>query len=67
MDMEMPIMDGLTATKEIVETHKDLPIIMLTANLGAQYVQNSLDAGAVDCLGKPFDSTHLIGTIKNNT
>ena len=67
MDMEMPIMVGLTATKEIMETHKDLPVIMLTANLGAQYVQNSLDAGAVDCLGKPFDPTHLVRTIKNNT
>ncbi len=67
MDMEMPIMDGLTATKEIKSLSPEIPVVMLTANLGAKYIQKSLNAGAVDCLGKPFDVHQLFLKIQEWT
>lgn len=54
MDIEMPVMDGLHALKEIMRT-SPLPVIMvssLTQN-GAQATLDALDLGAVDYLGKP--------------
>ncbi|MBI5306336.1 chemotaxis response regulator protein-glutamate methylesterase [Candidatus Wolfebacteria bacterium] len=57
MDYLMPVMDGLTATKEIIKTVKPLPaIIMLSAitERGAYETLMSLNAGAVDFILKPF-------------
>jgi len=54
MDIEMPIMDGLHALKEIMRI-SPLPVIMvssLTQN-GAQATFDALDLGAVDFIGKP--------------
>jgi signal transduction histidine kinase len=53
MDQEMPVMDGLTCTKQIRELEAEgkltghVPIIAVTANARAEQVQTSLDAGMV--------------------
>ncbi|MGZ3216221.1 response regulator [Paracoccus sp. T5] len=62
MDVMMPEMDGLTATREIrkIDRWKSLPIIMLTAKAMADDQNQCLAAGANDYLPKPLDVDKLL-------
>ncbi|MFE3836228.1 response regulator [Pseudogemmobacter sonorensis] len=62
MDVMMPEMDGLTATREIrrIERWRNLPIIMLTAKAMADDQAQCLAAGANDYLPKPLDVDKLL-------
>ena len=53
MDIKMPVMDGLEATKAIKENNPDIPIIALTANAFDSDRQLAIDAGCIDFLSKP--------------
>ena len=64
MDIKMPIMDGLEATKTIKEKFPDLPIIALTANAFDSDRQLALEAGCNDFLSKPVSSDLCLQTIK---
>ena len=57
MDMRMPNMDGVTATRLIREREDlaDLPIIAMTANVLKAQKEECLAAGMSDFIGKPFD------------
>ena len=63
MDIKMPIMDGLEATKKIKETHPSLPIIALTANAFDSDRQMAFDAGCDEFLSKPISSDLCLRTI----
>ncbi len=67
MDIRMPVMSGLTATKRIRamerEDAKTIPIIALTANAFSKDVQASLDAGLNEHLSKPIEPKLLYETI----
>ncbi|GAB2709363.1 chemotaxis response regulator protein-glutamate methylesterase [Aliiglaciecola sp. 3_MG-2023] len=56
MDVEMPVMDGITAVKRIMKVHP-LPILMFSSltSEGAQATLDALDAGALDFLPKKFE------------
>jgi CheY-like chemotaxis protein len=64
MDIKMPVMDGLEATKAIKEKHPDLPILALTANAFDSDRQLAVDAGCNDFLSKPVSSEECLETIK---
>ncbi len=54
MDMQMPEMDGLEATKQLLEKGYDKPIIMLTANVDKDSKKQVKEAGATDHFSKPI-------------
>lgn len=66
MDIEMPQMDGLTATRKIREElgFSDLPVIAMTAHALAEERARCLEAGMNAHISKPFEATELIATIK---
>jgi CheY-like chemotaxis protein len=65
MDMQMPVMDGLTATREIRGRvgAAALPIIAMTANAMASDRAACLEAGMNDHVGKPFDLDRLVAIL----
>ena len=67
MDVRMPILDGLEATKKIRESNKKdaktIPIIAMTANAFDEDVQRSLQAGMNAHLAKPVEPEHLYRTL----
>ena len=64
MDMQMPEMDGLTATRYIRKAlHNDLPIIALTANALKEEEEACLEAGMNDFVAKPFEEMVLLRKI----
>ena len=69
MDMRMPEMDGLEATRAIRamdrEDAKIIPIIALTANAFDEDVQRSLQAGLNAHLSKPIDPNNLFETLES--
>ncbi|WP_372748717.1 ATP-binding protein [Litorivivens sp.] len=65
MDVRMPLVDGLTATREIRHSHStdELPIIALTANVFGSDVDRCLDAGMNDFIGKPVSRDKLLSVL----
>ncbi len=63
MDIQMPVMDGLTACQEIRKLDSDTPIIALTANVMKADVDNYLANGFNSCVGKPIDEKELFDTV----
>lgn len=61
MDMQMPVMDGITATKKIIEVYGDQapPIVALTANAFESDKETCFEAGMDDFLSKPLKKSEL--------
>jgi PAS domain S-box-containing protein len=72
MDMQMPVMDGYTATRVIRQWEKEqgmkpIPIIALTAYALKEEMQKSLEAGCTAHLTKPIKKTVLLAAIGTYT
>lgn len=65
MDVQMPVMDGLAATREIrrLPAHASTPIIAMTADAFAEDRTRCLEAGMSDYVAKPFEPAHLTALI----
>ncbi|HEV2558729.1 MAG TPA: ATP-binding protein [Microvirga sp.] len=67
MDVQMPVMDGITATREIRALEhpaRGLPIIAMTANVLPQQITAYKEAGMTDHVGKPFKRQDLYAAVE---
>ena len=65
MDLKMPKMDGLTATKQIKSMLPNLPIVALTANAFDTDRQLAMEAGCNAFLAKPVSAVDCLQVIDN--
>lgn len=68
MDLGMPVMDGLEATRQIRQTRilKDIVIIAASANVFEQDHHNSLTTGCNDFIGKPIQTELLLEKLQTH-
>jgi CheY-like chemotaxis protein len=68
MDLQMPVMDGLTAASRVRQDLKlPIPIVAMTANVMASDREACLEAGMNDHVGKPFNIDHLVRVLCTQT
>ena len=64
MDLKMPVMDGLEATRRIKAVMPDLPVIALTANAFDSDRQSAFEAGCDNFLAKPVSAEKCLKMIE---
>lgn len=63
MDIQMPVMDGLTGTRELIKRGWDQPIVALTANVFDEDREKYAEAGMVGFVAKPIQRPDLIAVL----
>lgn len=64
MDLSMPVMDGLAATRRITEHHPDVNVLVLTSFADQERVVEALDAGAIGYVLKDAAPGELLAAIR---
>jgi len=68
MDIQMPVMDGLEATRQIraldIARAMEIPIVAMTANVFREDVEQCIAAGMNDHIGKPLDYNEMIAKLE---
>ena len=64
MDINMPDMDGITATEQLSTTAPGAAVVMMSVQGEADYLRRSMLAGAREFLVKPFSSDELTASIR---
>ncbi len=61
MDLNLPVMSGYEATREIVSSPRTshIPVVAVSAQCSGERRQRALDAGCLECLDKPIDMPAL--------
>ena len=66
LDIAMPVMDGFQFLKEMKsKSYSDLPVIVMTGELGAALEERALNAGACDFVEKPYRPSILLSRLQN--
>ncbi|MDQ1488690.1 MAG: hypothetical protein QOJ23_1204 [Actinomycetota bacterium] len=63
LDIAMPGMSGPDLQRELGLRQQNIPIVFITANRDDTVRPRALEAGAVECLFKPFSETALLGAL----
>ncbi len=65
LDMNMPVMDGMTALRNLRQIAPDVNVVMITSlgGVGDKYAE-ALRLGARDVISKPFDADIVIRTLQ---
>ena len=63
MDLKMPVMNGIEATKKIKEFRADIPIVAQTAYTAKTEKDEAFSAGCIDFISKPINEKTLYGVI----
>ena len=70
MDIQMPEMDGFTATRRIRESGliraREIPIVAMTANAFQEDIDKCMEAGMNEHIGKPVNIDHVIAALERN-
>ena len=64
MDINMPVMDGITATQHIHAEFPRVQIVVVSVQDDANYLKEAIRAGAVDFVTKPISADELAGAIR---
>jgi len=63
LDIAMPGMSGPALQQELARQHRSIPIVFITANTDENLRPQLLQAGAVECLFKPFSESALVAAV----
>lgn len=63
IDLHLPVLDGIEATRRILNERK-VPIVALTGYVRGSSIQRAVEAGAVDHVTKPFSEAGLVDTLR---
>jgi two-component system OmpR family response regulator len=64
LDLGLPLADGLTLLRHFRKSHRNLPVIIVTARDGVDDWVDGLDLGADDYLTKPFEVRELLARMR---
>jgi DNA-binding NarL/FixJ family response regulator len=64
MDLEMPVLDGIEATRRIAEAHSDVAVVVLTSFSDREQILRALDAGAVGYVLKDAEPEELAKAVR---
>jgi two-component system chemotaxis response regulator CheY len=64
MDITMPVMDGITALKEIRQADPQAKVVMLSAMGQQSMVIESIEAGARDFVVKPYEPDNVMASVR---
>lgn len=67
LDINMPHLDGIAVMEKLQALNDPLlpPIVVLTAQIGREYLLRAFEQGARDYLTKPFDTVELLARVRN--
>jgi FixJ family two-component response regulator len=63
LDIAMPGMSGPDLQQELKRLRRDIPIVFITAHVDETDRPRLIEAGAVDCLFKPFTEDEILGAV----
>jgi response regulator NasT len=64
IDLNLPELDGVAATRRILE-EREVPIVALTGYVAGDAIERAVEAGAVDHVTKPFSEAELVDTLRD--
>jgi DNA-binding NarL/FixJ family response regulator len=64
MDISMPVLDGVSATRRIVEEFPDIKVVVLTMHDDPQQTRAALEAGAIGYLSKGTSFADVLDTLR---
>ncbi|HEX6662911.1 MAG TPA: response regulator transcription factor [Gaiellaceae bacterium] len=64
MDYRLPGIDGVQATRAVLEASPEVSVVCLTASANLREVDALLEAGAVDCLSKDQELDEIVAAIR---